>query len=495
MSEAFRSFVSLIPTWVTSTQDVDIPPQPDKDGLDRSVLDLRGRLRDGSWAAFDLVADDQGLAVLSRLCFELSKPITVGELTGAEAAAAYDLVSKLIWSSDLFEERNEVLSQLALVAWRQSRQRGTTETMVAWERKYRVAFSRPSAERASLEQFLTTEEAERSDELAEVISSDVRLFFGLCELLREYCDSRPARALTEASFLFKWVSERGHIGLENERTYFLGILALIAGTGSRFMGLRESASRWFERAHCFLSKLRNSEPELAKLAYARFALGYELRQYEVIVRDVPFLLVRCRTLALEEIEIKCLFLEGAALKECGKHQEALAKFLDLEERLRRSDPCRLLGGVLCRIGELYSARGWHRGAMQKYQQALPLLRESGRPSMVADLKGTVGETCRDMGKLTTAIDLYREAISDYAELSMVSLAAYLRVVLAETLLLAGRPREAEIEILAALPTIEAEQMAEERFAALKLLRKALERNKLDAASVQALRESLKGDQQ
>jgi tetratricopeptide (TPR) repeat protein len=495
MSEGFRSFVSLIPTWVTSTQSVDIPFQPDKDELDRSVVELRGRLRDGSWPDFDFENDDQCLAVLSRLCFELSKPSTVGEPSVSEAAAAYDLVSGLTWSADLFEERNEVLSQLALVAWRQGRLFGTTETMVVWERKYRAAFSRPSAERASLEEFLANEDSERHDELAEAISSDIRSVFGLCELLREYCDSRPAKALTEALFFFKWISERGHIALESERSYFVGMLALLAGTSSRFMGLRESAAKWFETAQCYLSTLRNSEPELAKLAYGRLTLRYELKQFAPIVRDVPYLLALCRKLGLEEVEIKCLFLEGAALKECGQHQSALAKFLSLEERLHQSDPCRLLGGVLSRIGELYSARGWHQEAMQKYQRALPLLRESGRAGLVAHLKGIVGEACRDMGKLATAIELYREAISDYAELCMAAQAAYVRVVLAETLLLAGRPLEAEIEILAALPTIESEQMAHEGFAALKLLRTSLDRSKLDAASLRLLRESLKGERQ
>jgi tetratricopeptide (TPR) repeat protein len=495
MSDVFQNFVSLIPTWITATKNVDIPPQPDEEELDRNVLELRDRLRDGSWADFDLEADDRGLAVLSRLCFELSKPTTVGEPTLSEAVAAYDLVSGLTWSTDLFEERNEVLSQLALIAWRHSMRFGTTETMVVWERKYRAAFSRPSAERASLEQFLTTEGSERNDELAEVISSDVRAMFGLCELLQEYRDSRPVKAMTEASFFFQWISERGHIALGNERTYLLGMMALLAGIGCRFMGKRESAAKWFETAHGFLSRLRNAEPGLAKLAYGRIALGYELRQYELTAREVPFLSARCKMLGLEEEEIKCMFLEGMALKECGKRQMALAKFLNLEVRLRQYDPCRLLGGVLSKIGELYSARGLHHEAMQKYREALPLLRESGRPSMVADLKGQVGEACRDMGKLATAIELYREAISDYAELSMVSLAAYLRVVLAETLLLAGRPREAEIEILAALPTIEAEQMAQEGFAALKLLRESVDRSKVDAASLRALRESLKGDRQ
>jgi tetratricopeptide (TPR) repeat protein len=485
----------LIPTWVAVTQNVDIPAQPDEEELDRCVVELRGRLRDGTWQGFNLDADDQGLAVLSRLCFELSKPFSVGDSSLCEAVTAHDLVSRLTWRTDLFGERNEILSQLALAAWRHSRQFGSTETMLAWERKYRAAFSRPSAERDCLEQFLATEASERSNKLADVIFSDIRAMFGICELLQVYRDACPAKAATEASFFYEWITERGRFTLESEKSYFLGRMALHAGTSHRFLGKRESAAKWFDRAHSSFSKLRNAEPELARLAYGRLTLYYELRQYDIVLRDMPFLLARFQEMALEEEEIKCLFLEGMALKESGRPEVALAKFLALEKRLSQSDPCRLLGGVLSKIGELYSARGWHHEAMQKYQRALPLLRKSGRPSLVADLKGTIGETCRDMGKFATAIDLYREAISDYGELSMGTQAAYARIVLAETLLFAGRPREAEIEILAAIPTIEKERMVEEGFAALNLLRESVHQCQTDVESPRALRKRMKGDQQ
>jgi tetratricopeptide (TPR) repeat protein len=495
MSETSQNFVSLIPSWVAATQNVDIPAQPDEEELDRCVVELRGRLKDGTWEDFNLEADDQGLAVLSRLCFELSKPFSVGDSTLCESVVAYELVSRLTWPTDLFGERNEILTRLALVAWRDSRQFGTTETMLVWERKYRAAFSQPSAERDCLEQFLATEASERPNELLDVIFSDVRATFGICELLQDYRDACPAKAATEASFFYDWIAEHGRFTLESERSYFLGTMALLAGSSHRFLGQRESAAKWFDRAHSFFSKLRNAEPELARLAYGRLTLCYELRQYDLVLRDTPLLLARFQKLALEEEEIKCLFLEGMALKESGSAQVALAKFLTLEQRLFGSDPCRLLGGVLSKVGELYSARGRHHEAMQKYQRALPLLRKSGRPSMLADFKGTVGETCRDMGKLATAVDLYREAISDYCELSMGALATYLRIVLAETLLLAGRPREAEIEILAAIPTIEKERMVEEGFAALNLLRESVHQSQTDVASLRALRERMKGDKQ
>jgi tetratricopeptide (TPR) repeat protein len=495
MSESNLDFVSLIPSWVAAMQNVDIPTQPDEEELNRCVVDLRDRLRDGTWEGFNLHGDDQGLAVLSRLCFELSKSFSDGNLALSEAAAAYDLVSRLTWPTDLFGERNEILSQLALVAWRYSSQVGATETMMVWEKKYRAGFSRPSAERDCLEQFLATEASERSDESADVIFSDARSLFGLCELLQEYRDSCPAKATTEASIIYERMRERSSLTIESDRDYFLGTMALLAGTCHRLLGQRESSAKWFDRAQSSLSKLRNSEPQFARLAYGRLTLWFEHRQYDVVLREMPLLLARFRKMALEEEEIKCLFVEGMALKESGDFEVALAKFFALEERLLESDPCRLLGCVISEIGELYSAQRCYREAMQSYQRALPLLLESRRPIMVASLKGTVGETCRDMGDLATAIDLYRDAISDYSKLSMNTFAAYVRIVLAETLLLAGLPREAEIEILAAVPTIEKERMVEEGFAALNLLRESVHQCQTDVASLRALRERMKGDKQ
>jgi tetratricopeptide (TPR) repeat protein len=451
-------------------------------------------MRDATWEDFKLEADDRGLAVLSRLCFDLSNPFPVGDSNACEAAIAHELVSRQVWPTDLFGERNEILSQLALMAWSHSRQFGSTEAMLAWERKYRVAFAQPSAERDCLEQFLATKASERSNYLIDEILSDVRRLFGICELLQRYRDVLPAKAATDASFFYEWITERGSFIPESQRSYLLGTMAMLAGSSHRFLGQRESAANWLDLAHCYLSKLRNAQPELARLAYARLTLCYELRQFDLVLREVPFLLMRLRALELEE-EVKCLFLEAMALKESGSPKAALAKFLALEQRLIESDPCRLLGGVLSRIGELFSARGWHHGAMEIYQRALPVLSTSDRPSMVADLKATVGETCRDTGRLAMAIELYRDAISDYGELSLSTLAAYLRIVLAETLLLAGRPQEAEIEILAAIPTIEKERMVEEGFAALNLLRESVGRSQTDASSLRALREHLKGDLQ
>jgi tetratricopeptide (TPR) repeat protein len=494
MSESLRHFVTLIPAWVAATQNIEIVALSEADQV-RRVHDLRGRLRDANWKEFDVEANDLGLAVLSRLCFELSNSFSGDGSILDEAVAAYHLVSSLSWTSDQFGERNEILSDLSLVAWRYSRQFGTVTNMLEWEQKYRLAFSQPSAERDYLQQFLATDASERSDQLIDGTLSDISAVFGVCELLSVYRDSCPAKAAAEAAFFYEWLSERSHVLLNGERAHLLGVLALLAGTTHRFLGRRDSAAKWLDKAQSSFSNLKNAEPEVARLAYARLTLCFEHRQFEAVIRELPCLTAQFHNLKMQEEESKCLYVEGMALKESGRLREALAKFLVLERLLSESDPSHLLGGVHLKIGDLYSHRGWHYRAMQEYQRALPLIRESGRSTLSPDFKGTVAETCRNMGQLAIAIELFREAISEYAGLSMNTLAAYLRIVLAETLLLADRPREAEIEILGALPTIEAEQMVEEGFAALNLLRESMDKNKTDAASLRALREHMKGDWQ
>jgi hypothetical protein len=63
--------------------------------------------------------------------------------------------------------------------------------------------------------------------------------------------------------------------------------------------------------------------------------------------------------------------------------------------------------------------------------------------------------------------------------------------LAQTLLEAGQPREAEWQILAALPTIDEEKMVPEGFAAVALLRESVRQRKTDPKALLELREYLR----
>jgi hypothetical protein len=73
---------------------------------------------------------------------------------------------------------------------------------------------------------------------------------------------------------------------------------------------------------------------------------------------------------------------------------------------------------------------------------------------------------------------------------MAALEAYLRIVLAETLIAISRTREAEWQIAAALPIIEEQKMVPEGHAALGLLRESVRRRQTDGGALRELRERL-----
>jgi hypothetical protein len=74
---------------------------------------------------------------------------------------------------------------------------------------------------------------------------------------------------------------------------------------------------------------------------------------------------------------------------------------------------------------------------------------------------------------------------------MATLEAYVRIVLAETLIALSRNREAEWQIAAALPTVEDQRMVPEGFAAVALLRDSVKRGKADPVALRQLREELR----
>ena len=121
---------------------------------------------------------------------------------------------------------------------------------------------------------------------------------------------------------------------------------------------------------------------------------------------------------------------------------------------------------------------------------MPLLQASKQYVALADLKGTLGETLRRTGHIAAGIESYREAVKHYLALGMVTRVAYVRVLLAGVLLEAGHSREAEWEILAALPTIDEQRMVPEGFAAVALLRESVRQRKTDPLALHDLRAHL-----
>ncbi|HEY6929769.1 MAG TPA: hypothetical protein VJA66_08855, partial [Thermoanaerobaculia bacterium] len=110
-------------------------------------------------------------------------------------------------------------------------------------------------------------------------------------------------------------------------------------------------------------------------------------------------------------------------------------------------------------------------------------------------KAFVADAWRNQEKASLALDGFRAALADYQELGVETRVAYTRLFISETLLQLGRPREAEWEILAALPTIEEQKMVPEGYAAVSLLKESVRQRKTDPNALRELREHLQAANQ
>jgi tetratricopeptide (TPR) repeat protein len=341
------------------------------------------------------------------------------------------------------------------------------------------------------ERYLQTPPTDRSEEFACECFSKPEVLLAVCSRLRDLTDISPATVADEAERLYCWLLKSGRsVGVFDEPDYLLGETASLAGAACRFLGKRGEAELWFERAEAGFRHTVNPAPLLAGLAYSRLTLNYDRRLYDRIFELLPSLIASFEKLGMRRDVLKCRFLEGMSLKEVGRLDQAADAFGRL-----RADPYlarepRLMALVLVNFGELLSGRGKYADAVSLFREALSLQKECHQPLAVAHLKGVTGEALRQQGLLPQALEAYRAAIEEYEEAGMGTLAAYLRLVAAETLIAMSRHREAEWEIMAALPTIDEQKMVPEGFAAVALLRESVRRRKTDPNALRELREHL-----
>jgi len=484
-------FVSSIPLWVAATKGIRLPTPPTPEELDRRVCEVRALLREGNAEAIDIDADDEGLAVLSRLCFDLSNESD--ECSGIlfrEASTAYATVSRMFWPSDEFGERNEILSDLAMVAWRSARQIHSARVAQEWETRHQEAVSRSVGLRACLERYFTTNANDRTYELRQGFLSDVRTLLAMVALLRLRRNATPHVVAELGSELFDWIQSSGVQGCKKGLIYLLADLSVLVGGSYRFIGNWHAAKAWLSRAEGLFQKTARPEAGLARVAYARLAFACDTHRHEEVLRGIPDLHSEFVALGMEEEAAICRFVQGASLEALGRLGEATEVLSTLRSSLLEQPDRWLLGHTTSKLAEVLALSGRFDDASKYYRQALVWLGD--RPSWArASLKAYLGGTLRDTGSLTSAIAAFREAVADYSVLGFTTKVAYIRMLLAETLLLADRPREAEVEILAALPTIEEQEMAAEGIVAISLLRESISQSCLDREVLRQVREHLK----
>jgi tetratricopeptide (TPR) repeat protein len=331
----------------------------------------------------------------------------------------------------------------------------------------------------------------RTEELRGRTLSNPDVLVSVFGLLRDEREKRPKLVADEASAIHVWLKNaETTCGVFDEKWYFLAESAFLAGISYRFLGQREEATRWLDRAEANFRHTLNPAPGLANVAYARLALRYEMGHFEYVLEFAPPLRASFERLAMDAETAKCRLLEAMTLKESGRLQEALGLLEPVRTWEERRLEAPLKARIVSELGDLYQLDDRFNLAMDAYRYALTLLQKDGPSLALADLKMFVGEAHRQRDLHAIALEAFQAAAADYEELGFATRLAYLRIFIAETLLRLNRNREAEWQILAALPTIEEQRMVPEGFSAIALLKESVRRRKTDPNALRELREQL-----
>ena len=357
-------------------------------------------------------------------------------------------------------------------------------------RKERAFLSPEEAESVAIG-YLKTPDVERTDELRDAFICDAEVLTAICKELRDRKDVAPPFVLAEATDLYAWIARRAQVvGLFDERDYFLGELALIAAIAARYVGDKDETERWLDRSEASFRLTVNPGPLLSNVAYARLSLKFDRARFDDVLELLPALLASFERLGMKSEGFKARFLEAAALRDAGRLEDSFGRLQALRDELVRHEDAGLLGQVLVLMGNHLGAHQRFEEAVQAYEAALPNIKKGNRPIALAELKWSIGDTYRVQGACSKALDSYRAAQRDLLSLGLKPRVANVGLAIAESLLALGRPREAEWEILQALPTIEEQKMVPEGFAAVALLRESIKLQKADPNALRDLREHL-----
>jgi tetratricopeptide (TPR) repeat protein len=334
--------------------------------------------------------------------------------------------------------------------------------------------------------FLETAIGERSTREADSPIEEPEVLLEVCSYLRDQFDSSPSKVRSEAEYFYRFVeTPKRAVGLFDERDYFLGEFALIAGTACRQLSRRQEARAWFDRAESGFRNTVNPAAELSRLAYQRLALRLEERELDVVLELAPPLAEGFLTLGMPEEALKCRFLEGIALVESGRVEAAIDVFVQICKTAEETKSERLLGLAYTNLTHYYGMLGDSENAITWSQRAIPLLKRLDDRVGLAKVQWGLATLLRENGQGVAAIEAYRCAQEEFRTIGMRADVAALHLVVADLLLESGQEVRATKEILFALPILDELQMVPEGTAALSLLRESVRQQRVNR---QALRD-------
>jgi tetratricopeptide (TPR) repeat protein len=345
----------------------------------------------------------------------------------------------------------------------------------------------PEAGRSAAAAVLAIPMFERPARASDLHLEDSEQLLAVSELLRQLVEIEPARAKDEAEFFYRFLENPLRaIGFFDERDYYLGEFAYIAGGACRILARRDEARHWFDLSEASFVLSHNASAHIARVAYQRLALKLEERNFNSVLELAPRWVDCFLRLGLTEDSLKCRFLEAHALKETERLEEAKQVFRSIKKDTRARGFDRLTAIAGQNLFQIHVFLNEAEEAVAEAEEAALILSHQNNRVNLAKLQLGVGFFLRRQGRLQESIHAFRESQRQFAELKMDADVAAVHLILSDLLLDAGQPAQAEWEIRAALPVIDELKLVPEGIAALSLLRDSLRRRQIDRQALRSL---------
>jgi tetratricopeptide (TPR) repeat protein len=443
---------------------------------------LREEIRDGSPPGLDAV--DQGTVadVLYAVCRSLVDDcLESPRVVLDDAVKTRKYLEALRWAEDDLDEQAVLSCSLTFIAWRAGRILGLAREVQRFEAEYIQSFRGSLQWEVSESVFSAAEPVDSSAE-AQLVGKGPEAIFQALLYLHEYGQATPRTVKSRAALLYRSLQESESVLPSDLRSYFLGDAALLVGGMARHIGRAGDAEEWAALAESHFRDDTNPKPGLGRVVFLRLALLYERSRCDLVAKAARALDQSFSDLGMLEDRVKCRILWAASLKIVGQFQEALEVLEPLREIRDRIRPA-LFGWVLLHSGDLQQLCGNESRALEELVEAGRLLQEGKQFTGLADVKIMISCVYRSHGMLNEALQLLQSSCEEHARLGMRSLEASNRMLIAETYLAMGRPREAEREIRQVLPILEEQSMVPDAVVAANILREAVRQQHSDPKSI------------
>jgi tetratricopeptide (TPR) repeat protein len=450
----------------------------------RRGKELLRQLRAGEEPSLERELDDTAIDVIHAACCVIADGAREsGETLLEDAEGLHRFISHAKWPRPDFDERDEALYSCAFAAWRSARQAKAPGIAADWFKRISNLLSTTMSSGFQLDQIPLVDAPVTPRDEVELGRPETLL--KICVLLRERFDSVPLSVVDHASAAYRFIDGRKVVGRFDEREFFLGELALIAGVACRHLSRRKEARAWNDRAEVAFGGTVNAVVDLLRVGYQRLALRLEERQSDLVLEFAPALGMSLMRAEMREEALKCRFLEVTARGESGDLSGAVEVAEDVCHEAKELGNQRLLGLAYENLAHFAALLGDSSKTQAALKTAIPMLARLNDRIGLVKAQWAMGNLLRKQGKTDAAIETFCACRQAFQTLGMSADVAAMHLAVADLLLESGQDHKAMQEILSALSIIEELKMIPERLAAVSLLRESLRQQKINR---QALRD-------